>query len=1131
MYKRLLSAALALALALAGMSIPVFPVSGEPASTSTIGVEPGYANELQPGDTGYQSSYHTYTFPEVTVSQPGETLLHSVVIQFSRAIQSGDAIQAIDPGAAGITSVSAGGWVTNCVLTSKNGLTAAQWQDYLRQNLQVRLTNNSAVVRSLRFSVSTEEMDAVYHYNEDNGHSYLAVPQSLSWTEALAQAAKKSYLGRQGYLTTVTSQEEQDFVFSLMGVDCWIGATCMEDYTGHPGSFAADKADYYWVDGPEAGQLLWSGAYGQVDPNTGSSPKMYTNWYPKEPNNGDPSSPENCVQLFATRGGTWNDIPSTTALPYIAEFGGMPDDIEGSSTTASTTDVALDINGKTLGVNCPNVTYGETVTPGTTVNGQPFAEEVTYTYYQKQADGSYLELAGPPTGAGSYKVAVTKPDDASYTGSSKAFTIYPKTITASDLTVSPTVKPYDGTTQFLGSIAIGNAEEGDQVSVSYDTSSGYNSADVADANTLTFTNLTLTGADAANYTLAPTVLETAGSITPREMRVGPTATPAEKRVGEAVPLYGVQWLAAPDSRAADPFNRPVSDLGAPQFTCQNGQETELTATSPAGTYLLRLTGFQGADGSLWENPNYTIEIVNPATVVVTQDQGQYQITGARKNDSGWFTGPVTVAPTAQSDYRQIADLLANPLTWGGSLSLTGDGAHPLQVQLRQESTGAVTQPASETVKIDSTAPVLAPERDITVSYRDGKDHPALPGNGGFAQLYNTPIDLVVRASDATSGLAHIEHLLYPTADPTDPYTPAADAPWVCDLTPAEDGSIAIPFTGDFRGLVFLRATDVAGNQTLVSYPLLVDLTPPVIAGVQNGGEYYVQKTVTVTDSNLDRVYVVQNGISIGQFTPQQVGGSVNLTLPATGESTEYTLVAVDLAGNLTEYKVTTQPVSDIPAPIEGVTPDNVSGDHRADIESVKEKAEEIHRDPDATPAQKEELQEIIDRCDGLLDELDRVKGEIEDAKRPEGGEGALQPDQVDKDNKGDAQQVVDQIKDLIDKEGDHLGDSQREELEDLRDQLEEAIEQVEEVEALEEAVRQLPDDLSQADPDALADLRERYSQLNDRQREMMDPQLKAKLLGGNTADTGDHAAPVLWGLLAAGSALALAAAHKRRHDA
>ncbi len=240
------------------------------------------------------------------------------------------------------------------------------------------------------------------------------------------------------------------------------------------------------------------------------------------------------------------------------------------------------------------------------------------------------------------------------------------------------------------------------------------------------------------HTLAPTVLETAGSITPREMRVGPTATPAEKRVGEAVPLYGVQWLAAPDSRAADPFNRPVSDLGAPQFTCQNGHGTELTATSPAGSYALNLTGFQGADGDLWETPNYQIESVNPATVAVTQDQGQYQITGARKNDSGWFTGPVSVAPTAQSDYRQIADLLTTPLAWGEGLSLTGDGAHPLQVQLRQEATGAVTQPASETVKIDSAAPVLRPGQDISVTYRDGKGHPVLPGNGGFAQLYTPP---------------------------------------------------------------------------------------------------------------------------------------------------------------------------------------------------------------------------------------------------------------------------------------------------------------------------------------------------------------------------------------------------------
>ena len=106
MQKRLLCIALALVLAVG--NLPVALAEGEPSVTSTIGIEPGYANEVQQGESGYQNGYHTYTFPQLEVTQPGNQPIKSVVVQFSRAIQSGDAIQAANPAAAGITSVSAG---------------------------------------------------------------------------------------------------------------------------------------------------------------------------------------------------------------------------------------------------------------------------------------------------------------------------------------------------------------------------------------------------------------------------------------------------------------------------------------------------------------------------------------------------------------------------------------------------------------------------------------------------------------------------------------------------------------------------------------------------------------------------------------------------------------------------------------------------------------------------------------------------------------------------------------------------------------------------------------------------------------------------------------------------------------
>ena len=441
----------------------------------------------------------------------------------------------------------------------------------------------------------------------------------------------------------------------------------------------------------------------------------------------------------------------------------------------------------------------------------------------------------------------------------------------------------------------------------------------------------------------------------------------------------------------------------------------------------------------------------------------------------------------------------------------------------------MTDPADEVVKIDATAPVLDEDRDISTAYRDGKSHPVLPPMDGFERVYNTPIDLLVHAADATSGLASIQYALHATADPAEIYTPAAQE-WRSDLTPDGSGKIAIPFTSDFRGIVYLKAVDVAGNETVVACPLLVDLTPPAVSGAQNGGIYYVKKDLQVSDFNLQQVIVIQDGVIVHQATAGQGQERVDLTLPSGEEPADYTVLAYDKAGHVTEYKVSTRPIGEIPAPIEDVTVDTVTGDDREEIESVKEQAEEVKNDPDASEEQKKELQEIIDNCDELLDKLDEVKEKIEEVKKPDGGSEPLDPGAVDKENKDDAQQVVDKIEDLLDEEDSHLTEEERKELEDLVDQLEDAIGEVEEVEQLEEDVRQLPEDLRDATSEEQKDILDRYSQLSEHQKEMMDPALRERI-EALVVYTGDASSPLGWGLLAALGGLVMAVAGKRRREA
>lgn len=130
-----------------------------------------------------------------------------------------------------------------------------------------------------------------------NGNYYEFVSTGLNWFDAAADAASRTYRGATGYLVTITSAQEQQFINGLSGLNnnlYWLG-----------GSDAGSQNNWTWRTGPEAGQAF-----------------TYTNWAPGEPNNFAGILEDHVVGGWGNR--QWNDIPGGNTYAYVVEYTPAP---------------------------------------------------------------------------------------------------------------------------------------------------------------------------------------------------------------------------------------------------------------------------------------------------------------------------------------------------------------------------------------------------------------------------------------------------------------------------------------------------------------------------------------------------------------------------------------------------------------------------------------------------------------------------------------------------------------------------------------------------------------------------------------------------------------------------------------
>ncbi len=137
-------------------------------------------------------------------------------------------------------------------------------------------------------------------YWEGNGHYYELVETPVTWHDAEYLAEQRMHMNRPGHLATITSQEENDFVFWFVvggNQDTPLGDPWLGGYQNSDQSPPADN--WFWVT-----DEAWE----------------FTNWDEGEPNDYDEDYAEMFLNFQLWGDGFWNDHHSLNLKAFVVEY-------------------------------------------------------------------------------------------------------------------------------------------------------------------------------------------------------------------------------------------------------------------------------------------------------------------------------------------------------------------------------------------------------------------------------------------------------------------------------------------------------------------------------------------------------------------------------------------------------------------------------------------------------------------------------------------------------------------------------------------------------------------------------------------------------------------------------------------
>jgi hypothetical protein len=224
--------------------------------------------------------------------------------------------------------------------------------------------NTGGTLGNVQISVSATVNPVGYYYNPINGHFYRPISAGNTYTGARAASLLTTFKGQTGYLVTITSADEDAFIFNnVPQSQIWFALTD-----------EASEGQWRIDAGPEKGTLIKT-SNGQT---AGNIVGQYNNWAPGEPNN----SGNEDYAVTKWNGTQWNDLPNNFNCPYVIEYGtwANPQDQTFTGFYAANTTNQISLGSISGTISVPTLSTYPTISLFRVVNGSDvFVETKTVT--------------------------------------------------------------------------------------------------------------------------------------------------------------------------------------------------------------------------------------------------------------------------------------------------------------------------------------------------------------------------------------------------------------------------------------------------------------------------------------------------------------------------------------------------------------------------------------------------------------------------------------------------------------------------------------------------------------------------------------------------------------------------------